>query len=140
MRKKTWQQVEDACTKEHNARATPGSGNGEVQKADSRSVTTLYEAKSSERQDRQGPYMIVQAAWFRTVKDQALALGTEPAVYLGFPSMECFTYRYDPFQADPPSGTIAIARTSKIHLEEFRHGVPAFLIDKELWIKDGYIA
>lgn len=136
-RKPYWRAAEEACADEHGASLTPRSGAGFVFKADCKTADRLFETKSSQRADAGGPYIIVQAAWFRTVKAQALAIGKDPAVYLvlGVPPRS-FTYGYDPFANVIPEGTVPIERTAKLSLDALASGIPALLIDGELWRHD----
>ena len=135
-RKETWEIAEANCTKTHDGKPTPRSGAGFVFKADVHTETILYEVKSSECSDKDGPYIIVKAEWFRTAKIQALACGKDPAVELalGYPLSQ-FTFYFDPFTTEAPIGTLAVMCTRKVHLADFMCGVSALLIDGKVWIR-----
>ena len=135
--KKPWETAEDAVAKQRGATPTPRSGAGSLRKGDCYTDDVMSEVKSSLRQDADGPFIVVQAAWFRKVKFEAQRQGLDPEVVLviGKTVQHFFSYRYAPFSTvlrDLPT-TITVEETSKLHLTTLQAGVPALIIDNAVW-------
>jgi len=127
-----WKRAEKGYSKKSGLPITKRSGAG-TKKGDCADHITKVEVKSSTRKDSNGYYIIIQADWFRKIKRQAHAEGTNPRIdlALGFP-LEDFEFIYDPF--DHSEGTI-IQKTMKVYLNDLRK-MKVIIIDEEVWKKD----